>query len=294
MKIKIIAVLLLFGITAISDAAQVTASLLYKVKLGDKSAPADAVVESDSSTGIYDAYTGSYTVYRNGKAVRSTQKAFLKGGTCLVKSGNYFLFCNSTENTLDMLTGSLDKFSSFGASGLKGKYDPTDAVVSGGYVYSADNDNHRILKTHMGTKAVEAVVGGYGQDKLQFWYPFAMAMDKKGVLYVSEVLGTRVQKITKDFKFYEFIGQWGIDKGQFYRPTGIALLNGEILFVGDGFTGAVQYFDADGKYMGVLKDRNGKKLKFESVTHMRINGRYMAVVDGFARTVSVYELRGTK
>lgn len=293
MKIKIFAVFLLFNIAVISDAATVTASLLYKVQLRGNAAPADAVVESDSRTGIYDAFAGSYTVYRNGKAVRSTQKGFLKGGTCLVKSGNYFLFCNNTDNTLDMLTGGLDKFSSFGGAG-KGKYDPTDAVVSGGYVYSADNDNHRILKTHMGTKAVEATVGGYGQEKLQFWYPFAMAIDKKGVLYVSEALGTRVQKVTKDFKFYEFIGQWGIDKGQFYRPTGIALLNGEILFVGDGFTGVIQYFDPDGKYMGVLKDKSGKKLKFESITHMRINGRYLAVVDGFGRSVSVYELRGAK
>ncbi|TCK59351.1 NHL repeat-containing protein [Seleniivibrio woodruffii] len=295
MKIKIFAVILLFSIAAISDAAQVTASLLYKVQLKDNAAPGDVVVESDASTGVYDAFGGTYTVYRNGRAVKSVQKSFLKGGNCLVKNGNYFLYCNSTENSLDMLTAGLDKFSTFGLpAGIKGKYDPTDALVSGGYVYTVDNDNHRVLKTHLGTKAVEQTVGGFGNGKLEFWYPFALATDKRGVLYVSEALGTRVQKITKDFKFYENIGKWGIGAGEFYRPTGVAVLGGTTLFVGDGFTGVIQYFDEDGKFAGVLKDKNGRKLKFDSITHMRINGRYLAVVDAFAKSVTVYELRGGK
>jgi sugar lactone lactonase YvrE len=290
-KIKIFAALLLFSAVSVY-AEGPSASLLYKIQLEETAAPADTVLENNAAAGVYDAFNGSYTVYRGGQKVSTVQKDFLKGGNCLVKNGNYFLYCNSVKGTLDMLSENMEEFASFSLpADMKGKYDPTDAIVSGGYVFSTDNDNHRIIKTDLATGSVELSAGGYGQERLAFWYPYGLAIDSKGVLYVSEVLNTRIQKITTDLKFYEFIGRWGINPGEFYRPTGITLFKGNRLIVADGYTGVIQCFDNEGRFAGILKDPSGAKLKFGSVTHIRLNGNVLAVVDAFSKAVYVYELK---
>lgn len=285
MRLLLAAVIFFSAITQ-GHALEFSASLLYKVTSGKQAAPADVVIESADTAGIYDAFSGSYTVYRNGSAVSSVKKEFLKGGNCFVKNGNYYLYCNNKGNSLDMISSRFEVYS----SAKLAVFDPTDVAVSGGYAYVADNDNHRIVKIDLAEAKEAASAGRYGKERLQFWYPYAVAFNQAGQLLVSEVLNTRIQKITKELKFYEFIGGWGINQGQFYRPTGIAL-KGSSLFVADGYTGLIQYFDKDGKFAGVLTDASGKKLKFGSVTHIRINGNTLAVVDAFEKTVFVFQLK---
>lgn len=285
-------ILLLLLVPALANAAGISASLKYKVNLVGPGTPTDAVVDRDGAAGIYDAFDGTYSIYENGEQIKTFRKDFLKGGNCFVKNGNYYLYCNSSAHTLDMLSRDMEQFASFALpENFKGDFDPTDALVSDGAIYTVDNDGHRVFKMNPADGSVEQTVGGYGQERLGFWYPFAIAIDKKGVLYISEVLNTRIQKITKELKFYEFIGKWGINPGEFYRPTGIALYKDENLLVADGYTGIIQYFDSEGKYAGYLIDSSGTKLEFKSVTHIRINGSILAVVDAFAKTVYIYELK---
>lgn len=293
-KSKLITVLILFVIATAGGAAEMSASLLYKIDLGEKSTPTDVVINSDGSAGVYDAFYGTYTTYRRGHAAGTVQKAFLKGGNCMVRSGNYYLFCNSRGRTLDMLTGSFERYASFSASGGSKGFDPTDALVSGGKIFAVDNDNHRVVRFDTASRRVSGSVGGYGEERMRFWYPYGIAMDSKGVLYISEVLNTRIQKITKDFKFYEILGGWGINPGEFYRPTGIAVLKNGLTLVGDGYTGVIQFFGGNGKYEGIVKNSSGTKLKLGSITHIRVNGNKLAVVDAFDKTVNVYELKGRK
>ncbi len=286
--------LLLFFSASISKAAYPSASLLYKIQFeAHNSAPADVVVEADGSTGVYDAFSGSYLTYDGkGKSVGSVQKGFLKGGNCLVKDGDYFFFCNNTNASLDMLSNRLEKRASFRlSSDIKGKFDPTDALVVEGYVYSVDNDNHRIIKINLATETIERSVGGYGQSELSFYYPYSLAVDYNGILYVSEVMNTRVQKITKELKFYGVFGKWGVKGGEFYRPTGVAVYKGKTLLVADGYLGMIQLFDMDGIFIGLLADKAGKKLELGSITHIRVNASILAAVDAFNKRVYVYKLR---
>lgn len=286
--------LLLFFNAGISSASGLEASLRYKIQFEKHhSAPTDVIVETDGSTGIYEAFSGSYLTYNhNGKAVGSTRKDFLKGGNCFVKYGNDFLFCNSANASLDMLSHNLEKRESFSLpSDMKGKYDPTDALVADGFIYSVDNDNHRIIKTDPGTKSISLTVGGYGRAGLSFYYPYSIAADLESVLYVSEVMNTRVQKITKGFKFYEYIGKWGVKGGELYRPTGIALHKGKTLLVADGYLGIIQCFNTAGKFTGLVVDTSGKKLELGSITHLRVNGNILAAVDAFNKTVYIYTIK---
>lgn len=278
-----------------AGAQDLRASLLYKIKLGEHAAPADVVLYDDGRTGIYDAYSGRYTVYKGDVSEGGFQSEMLKGGNCFVANGNYFLYCDSVNSSVDMISASGELYKSFSIpSDIKGKYDPTDALVSDGFLFTADNDNHRVVKADLATGEVAMVQGGYGDSKLKFWYPYALSMDSKGVLYVSEVLNTRVQKITKELKFYEFYGSWGIKPGEFFRPTGVAVYKGDNVLVGDGYTGVIQYLDNEGRFTGLLKDKSGNRLSLGSVTHIRVNGDRLGVVDAFGKTVYIFELEELK
>jgi hypothetical protein len=294
-KIKILAVLLFLLSAAVSQASDLKALLLYKIRFeAHSSSPTDVVVEAGGGAGVYDAFSGSYLTFnRNGKGVGSVKKRFLKGGNCLVKSGKHFFFCNNTDARLDVLSEDLEKLNAFKLPfDMKGRYDPTDALISGGFVFSVDNDNHRIIKADLASGKADLFTGGYGQSKLSFRYPYSLAVDSKGILYVSEVMNTRVQKITKELKFYEFIGNWGIKSGEFYRPTGIAVYQGRTLLVADGYTGIIQHLDMNGKFIGVIADDTGRKLELGSITHIRVNEHILAVVDAFGKSVYVFELKG--
>jgi hypothetical protein len=286
--------LLIFSFFApvLSLAENICAVPRHKISFEEhSSAPTDVVVEADGSIGIYDAFSGSYLTYdSNGKATGSTQKTYLKGGNCLVRGRNFFIFCNNANASLDILSESLESRRSFRLPpDMKGRYDPSDALISEDFVYSVDNDNHRVIKSNLSGEYSQSV-GNYGQSGLAFWYPYAIAADAKGVLYISEVMNTRVQKITTELKFYEFIGKWGIKSGEFYRPSGIAIYKGATLLVADGYTGVIQSLDMDGKYTGLLADGTGKKIQLGSPTHIRVNGNVMAVVDAFNKAVHVYQL----
>jgi len=59
--------------------------------------------------------------------------------------------------------------------------------------------------------------------------------------------------------------------------------------VGDGYLGLIYTFDNNGENNGILSDASGK-VKLESITHLRVNGDVLAVVDAFAKSVYVYRL----
>lgn len=283
----LLAVVIIFSAITQGHALDFSVSLLYKITTEAQSTPADVVIESADTAAIYDAYAGTVTTYRNGRAASTIRREFLKGGNCFVKNGNYYLYCNREGNSLDLVS---DKFEVYSSVKID-KFDPTDAVVEGGYAFVADNDNHRIVKIDMASGSLSESIGRYGTGRLQFWYPYALALDEGGRIAVSEVLNTRVQKITKDFQFYEFIGGWGINEGQFYRPTGIVIHPSGSMLVADGYTGLIQYFNKDGRFAGVLKDTFGQKLTFGSVTHIRLKGNTLAVLDAYEKTVFIYELK---
>lgn len=282
----LLAAVIIFSAITNGYALELSAYLSYAVTSEKQSVPTDVIIESEDTVGIYDAFKGSFTTYKDGKAVSTVTKDILKGGNCLVKSGEYNLYCNSKSNSLDLLTNSFGLYASVKIP----KLDPTDVVARSGFAYVADNDNHRIVKIDLAALKESESVGKYGTDRLHFWYPYSVAMDKDGKILVSEVLNTRIQKITPELKFYEYIGSWGINEGQFYRPTGMAFYK-DFLLVADGYTGIIQYFNKDGKFAGVLKDNKGTTLKLGSITHIRVSGNTLAVVDAYEKTVYVYKLR---
>jgi len=172
--------------------------------------------------------------------------------------------------------------------------DPTDVAVDTARdrLYVVDNDNHRVFFYKLSTLKLEKSVGEPGEQDLMFRYPFLMALDRGGDLYVVDVINTRVQAINPDGLFITDIGGWGVEKGEFFRPKGVAVDGGGRVFVSDSYMGVIQVFDTWGEFQGVLGDRQKETIqRFRTPVGLFVDDRNrIYVVEMLADKVSVYSI----
>ena len=154
------------------------------------------------------------------------------------------------------------------------------------------NNNHYILVYDLSTLKLIDTFGTPGSEKLEFRYPFLMALDMDEYLYIVDVINTRVQVLNPDGKFVAYIGGWGVDKGEFFRPKGVAVDRKNRVFVSDSYLGVIQVFEPDGDFLSVIGDPQKKAVKkFKTPTGVFIDSyNRLYVVEMFADRISVYSL----
>lgn len=173
--------------------------------------------------------------------------------------------------------------------------DPTDVAVdeSRNRCYAVDNDNHRVAVLDLSKKAVIQTYGTPGSEKLNFRFPFQIALDAEHYLYVVDVINTRVQVLNPQGLFVAYIGGWGVDVGEFFRPKGIAVAPDGKIFVSDSYTGVIQIFDADGNFSSAVgQARQPAVQRFKTPVGLWVDARNrLYVVQMLANKVSVYQLK---
>jgi len=172
--------------------------------------------------------------------------------------------------------------------------DPSDVAVdeARNRCYVVDNDNHYILVYNLDTLKLIDTYGVSGSEKGGFRYPFFITLDKKGYLYIVDVINTRVQVLNPEGLFVTFIGGWGVVKGEFFRPKGVAIDNNDRVYVSDSYLGVIQTFDNIGEFHSAVGDNEtGKIKKFKTPVGLfidQVNRLY--VVEMFADRIGVYSL----
>jgi DNA-binding beta-propeller fold protein YncE len=149
------------------------------------------------------------------------------------------------------------------AEGPRG-FDPTDIVVTPDLkrTYVADNENHRVVVRDNATGQWTSL-GKFGRALGQFQWPFMLCLGGEQYVYVTEVIGARVQQISPTDRWAGIVGAWGVEVGQFYRPKGIVADPRGRIYVSDSSLGVVQVFSARGTFEGLLTDEAGKPRYFQ-------------------------------
>jgi DNA-binding beta-propeller fold protein YncE len=128
-----------------------------------------------------------------------------------------------------------------------------------GNIYVVDSWNHRIEKfspTGRFLLAFGSKGGPWGYDEAdgKFTYPYGVAVDSQGFIYVSDFNNNRIQKFDPRGKFKKKWGTDGRQDGQFSHPAGLAIDSNDRLYVADVGNGRIQAFttegDFDGKFVG--------------------------------------------
>jgi len=174
--------------------------------------------------------------------------------------------------------------------------DPTDTVVDDRrkLLYMVDNENHVIYTFNLRKKRFVKSIGemGLGKIKADLRWPFTLDIDRKGNVYVVDVINTRVRVLDPDGRFTTTIGAWGVDSGQFFRPKGVAVDSKGRVYVTDSFLGVIQVFNKDGDFLALIGDEKNGIKKFTTPVRISFDKQdRLYVVEMFAHKVSVYELK---
>jgi len=167
---------------------------------------------------------------------------------------------------------------------------PADVALSGDgeALFVSANDRHRIYKLAQDGRVLTHW-GGEGLSQGQFRYPATLAA-RDGLLYVVDVLNTRVQVFNESGEFHFQIGEWGVRPGQLFRPKGVALDSRGWIYVSDSYMDLVEVFDSSYSFRHVLGEA-GRPLKFIAPTGMAVDGfDRLYVCEMLANRVSIREL----
>ncbi|HEV2773952.1 MAG TPA: NHL repeat-containing protein [Solirubrobacteraceae bacterium] len=164
---------------------------------------------------------------------------------------------------------------------------PRGLAVRGQRLIVADDHHHRLVVMDFGGRVIRTVGSGQGAGKNQFSFPFGVAVDPQGRVFVADDINQRILRFgpQPDYKYRARWGSYGTGPGQLAYPRAIAADRSGALYVTNTGNDRIDVFDRGGKLlrsfgasgrgpgqfnapMGVGADANGLRAVADS-----INGR---------------------
>jgi DNA-binding beta-propeller fold protein YncE len=128
---------------------------------------------------------------------------------------------------------------------------PKGLAVKGTRLYIADDQRHRILVTDTGGKSIRSVGGpGTGPGELNF--PYGVAVDPAGRLFVADNLNHRIVRYSTASTGYAYKARWGSygrGPGQLAFVRGIATDRSGNVYVANTGNDRIDVFDLNGRLL---------------------------------------------
>jgi sugar lactone lactonase YvrE len=274
------------------------------VKLGLRH-PSNVAMTSDNRILVLDGVSNRVVIYSyEGKFLSS----FGKGGAAETELSYPLGMCLDAQDNIYIADSGNARVQIYDRDGkhrqqiklpqskTQKKPDPTDVVVDNQrqLLYVVDNENHQVLVYSLKEKKFIHTIGGMSHKEDGFRWPFSLYIDQQGVVYVVDVVNTRVRIILPEegFAMGGDIGSWGVEKGELFRPKGVAVNARGQVFIADSYLGVIQMFSPKGKFQALLSNGQGKAKRFTTPTRLYFdrNG-LLYVVEMFANRVSVYRVK---
>jgi len=129
-----------------------------------------------------------------------------------------------------------------------------------------DADSWKLLR-RMGTAGKNHFLTTPGD----FGAPSNVAVDKDGIVYVTDTMNDRVEIFDADGNFISTFGQNGDGPGYFARPKGIAVDGDGHIWVADEMQDRVQVFNREGRLLAYLGGHGNYPGQFKALTGIAID-----------------------
>lgn len=138
-----------------------------------------------------------------------------------------------------------------------GEFDKPMAVsVVGDRIYISDTNNKRVQIFDYEGNPIKTF-GSWGDKPGQFQFPYGIAGDSKGVIYVADLYKGSISKFDKDGKYLGLFAEKQASDGIFKAPAGIAVKD-NLVYVTDVKDHNLRVFDLNGKLVKQI-GKPGKK-----------------------------------
>jgi tripartite motif-containing protein 71 len=150
-----------------------------------------------------------------------------------------------------------DRIQRFGVDGSRGAVilppgtlaHPKGVAVRGSRLFIADDQRHRILVTDTGGRALGSIGGGSGSRPGQLNYPYGVALDAAGRVFVADNLNHRVVRFSTAATGYAYKARWGAygtAPGRLAFIRGIAVDPAGDVYVANTGNDRIDVFDRSG------------------------------------------------
>jgi sugar lactone lactonase YvrE len=222
----------------------------HKIK---KISPAGEVTLIAGSTGGYMDAVGAAAQFNYPTSVTLDAN----GTIYVADKDNHKIRKIATDGTVSTLAGSTSGYAN--GTGTAAQFSqPYDlAVDASGNVYVIDTGNHRVRKitpagevTSIAGNGVNGDADGTG-DAAQFYYPYGIAIDSHGDLFVADTFNQKVKKVTQAGVTTTYAGSTGGTAdgdpatAQFNYLTGIDVSSQGIIYIADKDNNRIRYITAD-------------------------------------------------
>jgi tripartite motif-containing protein 71 len=129
---------------------------------------------------------------------------------------------------------------------------PKGLAVKGSRLYIADDQRHRVLVTDTGGKVLGSVGGGSGSRPGQLNFPYGVATDPAGRIFVADNMNHRIVRFSTAATGYKYVGRWGSygrAPGQLAFVRGIAVSRSGEVFVANTGNDRIDVFDRGGRLL---------------------------------------------
>jgi DNA-binding beta-propeller fold protein YncE len=122
--------------------------------------------------------------------------------------------------------------------------------------------------------------GAQGSADGQFFYPYGIAVDSSGNVYVADTSNNRIQKFSSTGSFVTKWGTQGSADGQINHPYGIAVDSSGNVYVADTMNNRIQKFSSTGSFVTKWGSGGSGDSQFSSPWGIAVDSSgYVYVVD---------------
>jgi tripartite motif-containing protein 71 len=129
---------------------------------------------------------------------------------------------------------------------------PKGLAVKGTRLYIADDQRHRILVTDTGGRLLRTVGGGSGSKPGQLNFPYGVAVDPQGRLFVADNVNHRIVRFSTASTGYAYKARWGSygqGPGQLAFVRGLAVDRSGKVYVANTGNDRIDVFDRGGRLL---------------------------------------------
>jgi sugar lactone lactonase YvrE len=129
---------------------------------------------------------------------------------------------------------------------------PKGLAVRGTRLYIADDQRHRVLVTDTGGRILRSIGGGSGSAPGQLNFPYGVALDAQGRVFVADNLNHRIVRFSNASSNYVYKGRWGSygrGPGQLAFVRGIATDRSGNIYVANTGNDRIDVFDRSGQLL---------------------------------------------